>query len=413
MDFVVFGSCYWDDPPGTPWRIAEMLARSHRTLYVEPPASYVHLRQPKRNTAWVRWMQGVRPHGKDLSLYIPPPSLPWKTRWPWSNALTARFHLPLLRRAVRRAGLARPVIFSFLPHHFALPERIEHSLFCYYAIDEWTALTRFIHPPTIRSYEESITRRADMVFTTAEGLAERLRTWNPRVTVVPNGANVEQFARAHDPALPVPGEIAELPHPVIGFSGVCDFRLHQELLIAVARQRPNWSFVFVGAIVARLYALRRLPNVHFVGHRSPDELSAYLKGFDAAIIPYAHNTMTRFIYPVKLNEYLAAGLPVVATRLPELLRVCGKLGARANVIVRLADSPQEFLAALDAAVRPESRTPLAVAERVGFARQNSWELRTEELLREVTLALELKDRSPRSSRVIGEKIHARPFAIKS
>jgi glycosyltransferase involved in cell wall biosynthesis len=407
LDFVLCGSNYWEDPPGTPRRIAEALARQHRVLYIEPPASYLHLRLRWRNAAWVRWLSAPRRVADNLLVWTPPPSLPWKTRWRWSNDCTQRFHLPVFRRAIARAGFTRPVVITFLPHHYELALRLDASLVAYYCIDEWTALTRFVHPPTIRAYEAALTRRADLVFATAHSLAARLAKWNPRVRVVPNGADTELFSRACDPALPLPEEVASLPRPVIGFCGVCDFRLDCDLLAAVARARPEWSFLFVGAVAARLGVLRRLPNVYFLGHRPPERLPNYFRAFDAAIIPYARNAMTEHIYPVKWNEYLAAGLPVVATPLPELERIAATLPPDGASWLRLAAGPQEFGRALGAALQPAERSPRAVALRRAWAERNSWPARARAIVQAIEAALEERRRAAGAE----SEIHAHPIAI--
>jgi glycosyltransferase involved in cell wall biosynthesis len=407
LKIVLCSSNYWDDPPGTPRRITEALAHQHRVLYVEPPASYLYLRMRWRNAAWVRWLRPLRRVQENLFIWTPPPSLPWKTRWRWSNDWTQRLHLPAFRRAIARAGFTRPVVLTFLPHHYELAGRLDAALVCYYCIDEWTALTRFVHPPTIRAYEQTLARRADLVFATAHSLAERLARWNPHVRVVPNGADTELFSRACDPALPLPDEVASLPRPIIGFCGVCDFRLDQELLAAVARARPAWTFLFVGAVATRLGALRGLRNVRFLGHRPPESLPGYLRAFDVAVIPYARNEMTRHIYPVKWNEYLAAGLPVVATPLAELARLAATLPAEGASWLRLAASPQEFLRALECALQPSERAPNVAALRRAWAERNSWQARARVIVQAVEAALDARHHE----RIAEEETCARTAAI--
>jgi len=364
---VIFGSNYWDGPPGTPRQITEVLAGSNRILYVEPPASYIHLREFARNRVWYRWMFGVRQEKPSLLVYTPPPSLPWKTRWHLSNDITQRYLAPFLRRVMERTGMHHPILLTFLPHHYDLVERLPHRLICYYCVDEWTALSKFVNPPTIRSYEDHLATKADLIFATARSLADRLRHRNPETYLVPNGTNFELYHRACDPKLSVPADLQSIPRPILGFSGLFDFRLDQSLLSDLARAKPEWSFVFVGSRVVNTRRLREFPNVHFLGSKPVGELPAYFKAFDVALIPYELNAMTVSIYPAKLNEYLAAGLPVVATRLPELINL--------DPMVRVADSSADFLRKVERALIDDCACERQA--RIEFARKNTWEERAE------------------------------------
>jgi len=336
-------------------------------LYVETPASYVHLRQFTRNRVWYRWMLGVRQENPNLRVYTPPPSLPWKTRWHWSNRLTQSYVAPLLRRVIKAAGMQDPILLTFLPHHCDLVDHLPHKLVCYYCIDEWTALSRFVHPSTIQSYEDRLAARADLVFASSRSLETKLRSRNPETYLVPNGTDFELYHRALNPALALPTDIAPIPRPILGFSGLFDFRINQSLLEELARARPDWSLVFVGPVSVNAHRLRGFRNVHFLGRKPVRDLPAYFKAFDVALIPYSLNRMTLSIYPTKLNEYLAAGLPVVATNLPEL--------ANLGPIVSVVDNSAGFIQQVEQGLA--ERDDGARDARVEFARKNTWEKRAE------------------------------------
>ncbi len=112
--------------------------------------------------------------------------------------------------------------------------------------------------------------------------------------------------------------------------------------------------------------LPRRANIHYLGGKSYKELPAYIAGWDVAMMPFARNDSTRFISPTKTPEYLAAGRPVVSTSIRDVVRPYGEMG-----LVRIADTPDEFVAAIEAALREDADGRLRAADE--FLSQTSWD----------------------------------------
>jgi glycosyltransferase involved in cell wall biosynthesis len=144
-------------------------------------------------------------------------------------------------------------------------------------------------------------------------------------------------------------------------------RFDFDLVARVARARPGWTIVLAGPVApaqrGQADQLAALPNVRFVGLLPREELPAFLKGVDVALIPFVHSRQTRAIYPLKLNEYLAAGKPVALTPFADLREFAGLVG--------LADGPEAFAKAIAEALAAKD-DPAARARRVALARANSW-----------------------------------------
>jgi glycosyltransferase involved in cell wall biosynthesis len=150
-------------------------------------------------------------------------------------------------------------------------------------------------------------------------------------------------------------------------------KLDLELIEGVARARPGWSIALVGPVGAgdpltNISALEALPNVHLLGARPYASLPEVLRGADVALVPYAINELTRSVFPMKVFEYLAAGLPVVTTPLPAL-------NATSGVIVA-ADAAATVEAVERALAQdgPEARRARSLA-----VQGNSWDARLEEI----------------------------------
>lgn len=204
-----------------------------------------------------------------------------------------------------------------------------------------------------------------------------MRALSDNVLEAPNVADTALFARALEPG-PVDAALQILPQPRIVFTGaVVRTKLDFDLIAQLARREPDWTFALVGPAGAGdpttdLSALRAAPNIHLLGRRAYADLPDVLRGADAGIIPYARNELTTSIFPMKVYEYLAAGLPVVTTPLPSLQGVEG--------VVAAADA-ESMLARLKEALATDSDDRRVQRSRLAAA--HSWDARLEEIGRAV------------------------------
>ncbi|MBA3642120.1 MAG: glycosyltransferase, partial [Acidobacteria bacterium] len=164
-----------------------------------------------------------------------------------------------------------------------------------------------------------------------------------------------------------PPDQAGIPHPRLGFFGVVDERMDLDLLAGVAAARPDWHLVVLGPVVKIDPAtLPALPNIHYLGSKTYQELPRYIAGWDVALLPFARNEATRFISPTKTPEYMAAGKPIVSTSIRDVVRPYGQQG-----LVRIADTVDEFVAACEAALAEDPAARLRSHDV--FLRQTSWD----------------------------------------
>jgi glycosyltransferase involved in cell wall biosynthesis len=182
---------------------------------------------------------------------------------------------------------------------------------------------------------------------------------------VRHGVDFEHFRKALNPATRVPSEIANLPRPIIGFFGLIADWVDIDLMAKVAKRYPQGSLVVLGKATTDVSVLN-LPNVHLLGRKSYADLPAYCKGFDVALMPFRINELTLNANPLKVREYLAAGLPVVSTDIPEVTALgCCRIGRNDN----------EFLEHVAAALQ----TPGPQQMVSDLMRTESWEARLEDI----------------------------------
>jgi UDP-galactopyranose mutase len=251
-------------------------------------------------------------------------------------------------------NIDHPVLWYYTPMALDIARHIPASVVVFDCMDE---LSAFRGAPTeLLTHEAELLTRADLVFTGGQSLFEAKRERHRRVFAFPSSVDVPHFAKAREGKAD-PADQADIPHPRLGFFGVVDERMDLELLDAVATRRPEWHFVILGPCVKIDPAsLPRHDNIHYLGMKRYEELPAYLSGWDVALLPFAKNESTRFISPTKTLEYMAAELPIVSTPITDVAEPYGD-------IVYLGDTPEQFLAACEAAL--DSGTE----ERAGRAAQ--------------------------------------------
>jgi glycosyltransferase involved in cell wall biosynthesis len=242
---------------------------------------------------------------------------------------------------------------------------LDRAVTVYDCMDELSAFAGA--PQGLRDAERALMGAADVVFTGGHSLYEAKRSLHPNVHPLPSSVDVAHFARARRVSRE-PGDQAAIPAPRLGFFGVIDERFDRELIDAVAAARPDWNFVLIGPVVKIDPAmLPRRANIHYLGSKAYRELPDYMAGWKVALLPFARNASTRYISPTKTPEYLAAGLPVVSTSIRDVVRPYGDRG-----LVRIADTPEAFVVAIDAAMREDAGVRLEAVD--AFLSQASWEM---------------------------------------
>lgn len=373
-DIVCVGFADWDTELRTnQHHLMSRLARENRVLFVES----LGLRQPQlagRDLARIarRLRRGLQPPRAVDGLHVLSPLVVPLHRSALVRAANARLLPALVARATRGLGMRAPILWGYVPQAEMLLDALEPSLVIYHCVDDISAHER-IDTASFRAAENRFAARADLVLASAPKLAERLREVSSNVLYAPNVADVELFATALADG-PVDDAMAALPAPRIVFTGaIVAAKLDIGLIVELARARPHWSFALVGPVgpgdpTTDVSALNAEPNVHLLGLRDYEQLPSVLRGAAAGIIPYARNALTDSIFPMKVYEYLAAGLPVVATPLPALASVAE---------VSTAPDAATMAQMLDRALAEDS--PERRAERSRAAGEHSWERRLEEI----------------------------------
>ena len=377
-DIVIVGLQPWYFPTGCNAKnIARGLAKDNRVLYVNFPI---------KRTAWLAKEQDpmILPHigilkdkkekiipiGPNLWEYYPGSLIESVNGLPSTAILKAvswfnnRRFAKNIREAVAALGFKDIILFNDndVYNGFYLKEFLSPSLYIYYmrdflqGYDYWKKHVSVLEPQLIR--------KADLVVANSLFYAQYSKALNPHSSYIGQGCDLSFF----DPARSFPflEEIAALPGPVIGYIGALDSaRLDLSIIETIAGSHPEWSLVLVGPEdeTFRQSSLHQIPNIHFLGGKPFDQLAAYVKTFTVCINPQLQNQITKGNYPLKIDEYLAMGKPVVATATLAMQIF--------SEHTSLAERPDEYPALIEKAIADDS--PDKQAERIRFANTHTWE----------------------------------------
>lgn len=349
-DLICFSHLRWDFVTQRPQHLLRRCARERRVFFVEEPifdggnGAAAKLNISKRADG----VTVVVPHfAADLPIAV------WDTE-------QKRLLVPFFADE----GVTQYILWFYTPMAISLADVFEPQAIVYDCMDE---LSAFKGASTLmKTREAELLRRTDLVFTGGQSLYEAKAKQHARAYAFPSSVDTAHFAAARAPQSDTADQ-AGIPHPRLGFYGVIDERFDVPLLAGIAALRPDWHWIILGPVVKIDAAtLPQGSNIHYLGGKSYDELPAYIAGWDVALLLFARNDSTRFISPTKTPEYLAAGKPVVSTSIRDVIRPYGDQN-----LVRIADTPEEFVAACEAAMAEDAAERLSRADP--FLAQMSWD----------------------------------------
>ncbi len=300
-NLVLFGTHPFEH--GVPlgdWQLARALGRRHRVLWIDPPASPL---APCRGVASdVMFSRRPRPVGEGV--LVASPIVPTGRPLPAATAAVERLVTIQVNRWTRLLGMGELDAVSFAPRLGGLRGLRRRRMAAWLKDRDWAA-TGVVHTDWLRDRQLALVRRADVVAGVSPTLVADCRSHGIDAVHIPNGCDAPAFAAPTTP----PARMADLPRPRIVFAGAWNERVDRSLVEALAARLPDASIVLIGTVSAPLPAGE---NVHVLGPVPYDELPAHLQAADVGIVPYRRSEFNDASCPLKVYEYLAAGLPVVA-----------------------------------------------------------------------------------------------------
>lgn len=258
----------------------------------------------------------------------------------------------------------KPVVYYHLPQQINMIKKYNPSLVVFDSVDE--PAEEF---ESWRHFYKQAVEQADMVLASSDKLFRMALSINSNTYLIPNGCDYKFFSQAADKNLPVPEDIKNVPRPIIGFIGAVASWCDLNLIEKVAEQFPYYSVVLVGP----LYNIKNVPqreNLYWLGKKPYGQLASYVQEFSVGIIPFRKSPMIESVNPIKMWEYLAAGLPVVTTDIPEAKKY--------PEIVMSCENENQFIENIRYSILEDSLKEQAA--RLNLAEHNSWETRARQVV---------------------------------
>jgi glycosyltransferase involved in cell wall biosynthesis len=371
QNIVTLSTQDWGDLWTRKQRFMLQFARQgNKVLYVETQYHWVtYLRRFGKN--WRRiylFLLGPRQIESNLFVYTPPLLLPAFQTYPIiariNNALLAFF----LRLTMKKAGIDKPFLWLYSHFNEPLIKKLGAKRALYECVDEFSGAKGLVNADVARGQERATLRSVDATIVTAAGLKKSKLEYNRNIHIVPNAANVAHFARASHHNLPEPADLTSIPHPRLVFIGGIAYWIDLDLLRHLALKRPSYQIILIGPVTVNTASLDNIPNIHFLGRKSYDDLPAYLSAADLALNPYKIDSVAENCSPLKLYEYMAAGLPTVSTDMPEARRFAG--------LIKVASGYDDFIDKIDHVLtwsrqKRDTHSEAACVE----SKKHSWEAR--------------------------------------
>lgn len=377
-DIIIIGLQPWYTDIGSNCKnIALEFAKQNRVLYVNSPLDRNTLLYNKKNGDISRHYQISRGGGSDLMEIQPNlwnyyphrilESLNWipSTRvFSFFNKFNNRKFAKDIKRAVSRLGFENYIIFNDndIFRSFYLKELLKPKAYIYYSrdyllgVNYWKKHGELLEPLHIA--------KADIALANSIFLEKFLRKYNSNSHFIGQGCDISLFDTNFVDSSPK--DISDIPHPIIGYVGSLNtLRLDVEIIEKISMASSDWQVVLVGPEDEgfKNNHLHQIRNVHFLGKKEFASLPSYVHAFDVCINPQKVNEVTIGNYPLKVDEYLAMGKPVVATKTDAM--------AMFEDVVYLAEKKEDYITMIKKALREDSAN--SIEKRIEFARSHTWE----------------------------------------
>jgi len=368
-DILCFAANSWYSVWTSRQQVMSRLSKTNKVLYIIPPPNWSEILSGVRSKK--KQKLGLDKISENLFTYVAPGYLAKNYRYKRIEGVMNRLRILHIEKTIKELDFKDIILYIWHPRFLDMVGRFGESLLCYHVHDQYSGFPG-TDKSSIETQERELLSKADIVFTTSPLLYEEKREFHSNTHFVPNAVDYDLFSKAGLTDISVPPDIAQIPPPIIGYTGsINTSKVDIELLKYIAHSRPNWSIVLIGPIKgdkAKVYDMGNIKNIYLLNRKDQSDLPNYLKAFSVCLIPYVINDYTIYGYPLKLHEYLAAGKAVVSSSAVASIQ-------EFSHVVKIAKKQSDWINYIEECL--ESEDPTLVEKRQAVAQENTWDKRVE------------------------------------
>jgi glycosyltransferase involved in cell wall biosynthesis len=387
-DIVVVGQQPWDIEIGSNCKnIAVEFSKLNRVLYVNSPLDRITLYKHRKELKILKRLNviqgkenGIVQIQENLWNLFPDKmieSINWiksQTIFEFLNKINNKRFASSIKKAIKLLGFKDVILFNDndMFRCFYLKELLKPRISIYYSRDYMLAVDYWkLHGEKL---EPELITNSDLCVANSSYLANYCKRFNHYSYYVGQGCELDIFMHIKDTKKP--GDILAIPNPIIGYVGALQsLRLDLKVIAHIAESNPEWSIILVGPEDSQFKksALHKIKNVYFIGSKDPEQLPSYINAFDVCINPQIVSQVTIGNYPRKIDEYLAVGKPVVATK-TEAMSIFSDH-------TYLSETKEEYIEMIEKALKEDSEE--LKQERKVFASSHTWANSVEEIYKAI------------------------------
>ena len=364
---LITASNYWSSPyqVGSHHYARIFAKKGWQVLFVSDPISPFHFLLKDKTQVMERYRiyRGMGKNDNNIKIYVPMALItPNEKPIFRSEIISNKWYkatFPNLIRYVKNIGFGEVDLlwFDSIIQHFWIKE-IKYKKSILRVADKIDSFKKI--NSNLKKMGSLLMKNVDYIIYTAETLRTYLNDYEEKIFHISNGVNLEHFQKAD---CRIPEDFKSISKPRVTYVGAIDEWFDVDLLYEIALKRNNISFVIIGNPEIDLSKISKLSNVFILGRKDYEDIPSFLYNSDIGIIPFKlDHPIVNSINPIKLYEYMACGLPVIATKWKELEMI--------NSPAYLAEDPGSFLKGLDEYLKGYDRK-----KSTEFSKSNSWESR--------------------------------------
>ena len=368
----------WSDIWQSRHHVLSSLSEFYRVLWVSPPTCWEDCRKGfNRKMIMGRGVQKISDQFWTFAFRLPLDDKPRNSKrgiiavgYQSYQKIGLKLYIAQIKKLLQQMGIKKVILYVWRPEFLWALGKFGEKLVCYHIDDDYGFNPDCDEPVSFG--EMKLIKKSDMVFIHSCSLMKKKGNINPKTYYIPNGVDFDRYRKVMQSDILTPDDIAEIPKPRIGYVGFVKRHIDLPLIRRLAMLRRDISIVLIGPvrtehtdIAKEVEKLKKEPNVYLMGGKPQVEIPHYIKALDVCLMPYRRTKYTKYIYPMKLHEYLACGKPVVAKPLENLMDF--------SDVIQFAVRATEWSDKIDQAI--EGKFNLSYKQRIETAKVNSWQSR--------------------------------------